>query len=635
MNLSRIFQSFAPMFRPPFSGLWLAALLYFAWSFLVYPLSPVLRGDLPDPDDYMYLTQVLDWLHGQGWYDNIQMRMDPPAGVPIHFSRLAQIPMALIILLLERLGMNPNGAAQIMAIIEPLILFGLFFVAIRWLAESFMPKAWVGVTAFVALFTMGKMLTFMPGHVDHHGLNILILTLALGCLMRVMENPAQRRFALYAGGLVALSLVVALEILPWLILISAWVGLWAVVRGGIAARAGLLYALALYLGSALGLVITRPLATIMETDVLSYSIVYVVLAAGVAVCFAGIAVLAEAKAWARWVCGGVLAAISGGWFLHQFPDLVSGPYGGMDPALAQIILGHMSEAKSLLNIGGRLSTTLAVHTTDIVVAIVAALLLVRLHFTNANAGKSWLWRFGLILALLTAALVLSVFYQCRFLAMGEAMAVIPLSLFLYEGWQWAGKNLEGRKKFFAEIALILLVAPLPAVLFPSLFDGRTVNKGVMLFPAAGLGNVCDMSVLEKYLRSPQYYGDHPRLILSGIGMGPEILFRTPHNILSAPFHMNVNGNLDTTRFFTTLYPDEAERIARRRHVDMIVVCRLVPDLYITPSLDPARAGSLPAHDDSPHFIERLMSGRVPPWLRRIAFKGVDDFVVYEVLPPRN
>ncbi|MGE3624413.1 MAG: hypothetical protein AB7H77_11160 [Bdellovibrionales bacterium] len=58
--LARQFRSLAPVFRPPFDGLWLAVVLYYFWSYLVHPSSQMLRSNLPDPDDYMYLNQVLD-----------------------------------------------------------------------------------------------------------------------------------------------------------------------------------------------------------------------------------------------------------------------------------------------------------------------------------------------------------------------------------------------------------------------------------------------------------------------------------------------------------------------------------------------------------------------------------------------
>src|SRR5580698_5544272 len=96
-SLLRTLRSTGDIFKPPFNGLWLAAVLYFFWTYLVFPHSPVLRGEFPDTDDYMYLNQILDWMKGQGWYDNVQHRLDPPDGVPIQFSRLVMLPMAGII----------------------------------------------------------------------------------------------------------------------------------------------------------------------------------------------------------------------------------------------------------------------------------------------------------------------------------------------------------------------------------------------------------------------------------------------------------------------------------------------------------------------------------------------------------
>src|ERR1700722_4007625 len=287
MRNNKLLRPVFAIFQPPFEGLWLVALLYYAWCFIIYPHSPILRGDLPDTDDYMYLNQVLDWMKGQGWYDNIQHRLDPPpngstGGVPIHFSRFAQLPMAGLIYVIELLGLGPKGAATLMAAFYPLMLLGVFFIAVRWLAASFLPKEWTGITAFVALFATGTMFMFQPGHIDHHGLIVILVTLTLGCAMRMMQNPEQSRWGFYAGLLMALALTIALEVLPWMLLISGWLGLWAMAKGGPAARNGLAYGLALYLGSLIALALTRPPEGFLIFDVLSYSIVYVILTGSIA-----------------------------------------------------------------------------------------------------------------------------------------------------------------------------------------------------------------------------------------------------------------------------------------------------------------------------------------------------------------
>ena len=125
------FRSFAAIFRPPFNGLALIVVLYYAWAHIVYPHNDVMYGNLPDPDDYMYLSQVLDWLKGQSWFDNIQHRLDPPLGTPIHFSRFATDPDCAGVLFFQMLGLKPHGAAMITALIYPLILLGGCLAVLR------------------------------------------------------------------------------------------------------------------------------------------------------------------------------------------------------------------------------------------------------------------------------------------------------------------------------------------------------------------------------------------------------------------------------------------------------------------------------------------------------------------------
>ena len=52
-----------------------------------------------DPDSFLRLVQVRDLLAGQGWFDLVQHRMDPPGGALIHWSRLIDAPIAGLILL--------------------------------------------------------------------------------------------------------------------------------------------------------------------------------------------------------------------------------------------------------------------------------------------------------------------------------------------------------------------------------------------------------------------------------------------------------------------------------------------------------------------------------------------------------
>ena len=94
--------------RPDFSrgasivallAIWAAvctALLIVDWHF-VGPMN------FRDPDDALRLVQVRDLLGGQSWFDLTQHRIHPPTGVPMHWSRLVDLPIALVLATLKPL----------------------------------------------------------------------------------------------------------------------------------------------------------------------------------------------------------------------------------------------------------------------------------------------------------------------------------------------------------------------------------------------------------------------------------------------------------------------------------------------------------------------------------------------------
>jgi hypothetical protein len=625
----RSFRSVAAIFRPPFDGLWLVCTLYFFWAFLVYPHSPVLHFDLPDTDDYTYLNQVLDWLKGQGWYDNVQHRLNPPYGVPIHFSRLTMLPMVGIIKIIQFLGLGPKGSALLMATIYPPMLLAVFFLTLRFTAASFMPREWAGITSFVGLFATSALFMFQPGRVDHHGLNLILIATVIGCVTRMVLQPDVRKWPLLAGGAMALSLVVALEILPWLLLISAFIGLWAAFKTGNAVRSGLLYSLTLFLGSFLGLLVARPPEGLFQLDVLAYSVVYVILTGGVAIAFCGQFLATRAPLAVRLLVGVVMAAGAGFLFLRHFPELMTGPYGGIDPALAHIILDEISEAQPMKEVWTSWLTLFWPMATCCVSFPVALWFL-----RKARGADAWVWSLQVLMMLGAAGLAL--FYQRRFIVMLSMLHIIPLAVLLQHGWGWIAAHWRGRLRFFAEIGIILLAGPLPAVLVPALVDGRSFNTGVLLFPVgiSPQAVACETYTLENVLRNPMGLGKKPLTIMNPLGEGPELLFRTQHRVLAAPYHMDVEGNVDSTRFFSTPYPDEAETIVRRRGIDLVLTCRYAERFYFeTKAWGKDQTGAEPGKDFAPHFIERLLTGHIPPWLKPVKVPGLDNYVIYEVLPP--
>ena len=85
----------------------------------------VLSARFPDPDDIMRLLQVRDLLGGQGWLDAHQYRIDAAnGGVLMHWSRLVDIPLAIVIGALT--PVVGSAAAETAALfLIPLITMGI------------------------------------------------------------------------------------------------------------------------------------------------------------------------------------------------------------------------------------------------------------------------------------------------------------------------------------------------------------------------------------------------------------------------------------------------------------------------------------------------------------------------------
>ena len=75
-----------------------------------------------------------------------------------------------------------------------------------------------------------------PGRIDHHGLQLVLTTLGIGCLIRALE-PGGFRAAVGLGLVGGASLAIGLEALPFLGAATVILSLVWVLRGGTAATA--------------------------------------------------------------------------------------------------------------------------------------------------------------------------------------------------------------------------------------------------------------------------------------------------------------------------------------------------------------------------------------------------------------
>src|SRR5438045_4396415 len=124
---------------------WLA---FCGWS-IFWSWSKIRWFGLGDTDDNMRIMQVRALLHGQGWYDLRNYRLNPSYGATIHWSRLVVLPIAGLIL-----GLRPflggAGAERWAVAIAPLLPYLLLLLSLgrtarRLLGPAAYPWAILGI----------------------------------------------------------------------------------------------------------------------------------------------------------------------------------------------------------------------------------------------------------------------------------------------------------------------------------------------------------------------------------------------------------------------------------------------------------------------------------------------------------
>ena len=186
---------------------WLAAACVMIWN----RWAGIHWYSLPDTDDNMRMAQVRALLNGQRWYDLRQYQLNPPVGFNIHWSRLVDLPIAALELIL-RPFLGIWAADRWAAGLAPLIPMGVALAGIVTVTRRLIaPNAWVAAAALY--FCCGStMLMMMPLRVDHHGWQLAMLAWTLAGL----ADPNGRHGGAVMGLSSALSLTIGLELLPFL-----------------------------------------------------------------------------------------------------------------------------------------------------------------------------------------------------------------------------------------------------------------------------------------------------------------------------------------------------------------------------------------------------------------------------------
>src|SRR4051812_18336206 len=94
-------------------------LLLIVWAATV--VSTLLTAQGLSTDDAMRLVEARDLMAGQDWFDPPQYRLPPPDGLRMHWSRLIDLPLAMLIRAGELL-LPTARAEQVATVVWPAAL---------------------------------------------------------------------------------------------------------------------------------------------------------------------------------------------------------------------------------------------------------------------------------------------------------------------------------------------------------------------------------------------------------------------------------------------------------------------------------------------------------------------------------
>lgn len=535
-----------------------------------------------DVDDAMRLVQVRDWLDGQGWYDLVEHRLDPPAGLLMHWSRIVDVPVAGLIRLFA-LFTTPDRAERLARIVFPLSLqIALLGTTIATARVLLGPRA--TLPAMILLVLTGFMFEqFPPGRIDHHAPQITLLMGMTGALLSALEAGRASRAA-WAGVCIALSLAISLENLPFIAVIVAVLPLVWVIDPQRVRSALLWFAAALLVAVPALFALTVAPARWGDPVADALSIVHVVAVVGGALGLIGLAVLSGRlrRMGARLVAVGLVGAVVFVLLIAVFPAALHDPYAAMDPLLKSLWLSHVSEAQPLLVASrGHLDTLTTLGGPLLCGAAAAALATVR------ERGLDRV-RWGAVLAL-TVVGVLGTLWEVRVASSAQPLAAL--------GGSWAVvATLEAAHRSGSSMKAVLgflLVLPMTTVGWALVPTGE---EGAPVSPALASGEACRTAeALAPLAALP------PGLVFAPIDDGSHLLVATPHGVIAAPYHRNGRGNRLVLGAFLAR-PAEAEAVVRSSGARYLAIC---PGEAQVGTMAMAAPAGLAAD---------LAAGEVPAWL---------------------
>jgi hypothetical protein len=571
-------------------GTWLAFCTYFVitrWNAITY-------FSLIDTDDNLRMSQVRALLGGQDWFDLRQYRLNPPTGANIHWSRLVDLPIAGLILLLRPLvgGADAERAAVTIAPMLPmlLLLFSIALTARRLIDRRAYPLA------IVVLFFAGSALgMFMPNRIDHHGWQLALLALTIAGL----ADPKAARGGATVGIATALSLAIGLEMLIYLALAGVATVLFWVADPAERRRLST-YAVTLGGGTAFGFLIFASYANRLAVcDALSpVWLSDALLGAGL---LFGLSLLSPGRWTSRLGLAVVAGLVIAAFHALMWPHCLS-RLEGVSPEVQKLWLSHVREARPIYRHGWRIEVAIAA------IPVTGMIGWILLAWTRRR-DAALLRRIGAAaLPALAAALLL--LWQTRTGPAAQLMSLVGAAALTWIAVPWAHRSKQFIVRIFGTVLLAVIgfgaAVPAASSFYPK--ERKTERMKAVDRANARCPSLSGMRAVAQQPKG---------MVFTFVDLGPRLITVTHHDAVTGPYHRNGEQIGDVMKAFRGSEPQAHAIIAKYRS-DYLLVCPNMATATIFMSEAPKG------------FYAQLMKGQWPNWLEPVGLPKDSPFVMWRV-----
>lgn len=590
-----------PGSQPPARAALLLLSIWLLWSAVLLTFG-IRAGDgvMVDPDDFMRMAQVRDWMAGQSWFDVTQYRINPPEGGSMHWSRLLDVPVAGLIGL-ARLFVSPPMAEYTAVMLLPILLLGVLMLLLYRTVRSLADERAALFAAFLVPTFPLIIRQFMPGRVDHHSWQIVMAALT----MLALFDRNSKRGALVMAFALSLWMHISIEGLPYAVMIGAILALtylFPMATTGQSSDTRLFpYVGGLAVFSAGLLVATQSPGNISVPycDAVSWPLLaaLTILSAGFGI---GHFILKPERPATKIVMLAMVGIGGAAVFLLSSDSCALDPFGNLTPLVREYWHETISEGLPIHKQGAAIISLL------LFVPMLFAAWIATFYRRESDELRQKQW---LVLGMLVLAATLLSFKVQRTAGVAELFALPGIAALTVLAVQRFRASASSLVRVLGTVGAILALSPMMAFVAGDALFAAPVKPAQN--PAAKVKvRGCNMGDLNRLPTGT---------IFTTMAAGPEILYRTRHSVYVSGYHRNnkVMGRLIATMLGPV---DKARHTLAAAKIDYVVFC---------PTHFEARSY---LHEGKANFAASLLSAKLPEWLRPVTGFSNSDMRVYRFSP---